>query len=231
VGNLVRYGTLNKYNNFSQFQDIYIALGSSTGAIPYDTPASWTLKAHTDNTYYNEKTVIWNERQNLFQGSFTLLPSRYFNFKGKLLAPRGIVPYINYVYEVFGGTTYLQWLSDGASSYVQGTYRLKISVNGKGGQVPLRAIGVGITVDEKDYSAGGTSGHPDFTVSNLFQSVTIPAADTEFRNGQIGVGCPPDSNEEPIISNAFYVEMSTQTNIRIFSFITRFRTVFRTLIK
>jgi hypothetical protein len=222
VGNYVRYGTINKYNNFEWMQDIYVALGSSTNSNPYDNPSNWELVPETNMFYYNKWTAVWNEARNYFQGFFTLMPERYFNLNGIMLVPRGRPSY-GKVFDVFGGTGYLQWLSQ-SGVYKQGTFTLEVVGNMSGrGLVPERYQGVGLQVGMSHDVANNPSGviytelQNEDNVSNG-ESVLSPT-DFEYQNGQIGSGIYPNTQDEVIIGDWAKFRFTTQNYIRVFSIV------------
>lgn len=232
VGQLVRYGAIvtniNKFNNFEQLQDIYVAKGTTTaGLTPFDTPSQWTLKAHTDNTYYNNWSFIYNEKSNFLQTFFTALPERYFNHLGKLYVPRGISPY-GMMFELFGGSlsTPLQWLSYGGT-LKQGSFVVEISANNKTGLTALRFESVDAQVGMDHVVAN----NPSLTVSTSTQTSSMAAADWDFKHGVIGIGIFPDSNDEIIIGEYALVRLTSQAYYRVYGIVSHYyqksKTIFR----
>lgn len=223
-GDYVRYGALNKYNNFEWMQDIYVALGTSTGSNPYDNPSNWELVPETDMFYYNKWTAVWNEARNYFQGFFTLMPERYFNLNGIMLVPRGRPSY-GKIFDVFGGNGYLQWLSQ-SGVYKQGTFTLEVVGNMSGrGLVPERYQGVGLQVGMNHDVANNPSGIIYTELQNEDnpsngESVLSPT-DFELQNGQIGSGVYPNAQDEVIIGDWAKFRFTTQNYIRVFSIVIR----------
>lgn len=223
-GDYVRYGALNKYNNFEWMQDVYVAINPNTNSNPYDTPADWELVPETNMFYYNKWTAVWNEARNYFQGFFTLMPERYFNLNGIMLVPRGRPSY-GKMFDVFGGNGYLQWLSQ-SGVYKQGTFTLEVVGNMSGrGLVPERYQGVGLQVGMDHDTANNPSGviytelQNEDNVSNG-ESVLSPT-DFEYQNGQIGSGIYPNAQDEVIIGDWAKFRFTTQNYIRVFSIVIR----------
>ena len=224
VGNHVRYGAANQYKTFEQLQDIYVAKTISTNSTPYSHPADWEYIPTTDMTYYNYWSAIYNEKLNWFQGFFSLLPSRYFNFNGRIFVPRGI-PEQNKVYDLFGGSTYLQWLSNG-STYKQGSFELEW-VSTKRGLTPERFKWVGLQVGMNH----NTATNPALTVNTETQVTTALPTDWDFRNGQLGVGIFPDASDEIIIGEYAKVRLTSAVFYRVYAMAVHLYDKARTILK
>ena len=223
-GDYVRYGAINKYNNFEWMQDVYVAINPNTNSNPYDNPSNWQLVPETNMFFYNKWSLVWNEAYNYFQGFFTLLPERYLNLNGIMLAPRGRPSY-GKVFDIFGGTGYLQWLSQ-SGVYKQGTFTLEVVGNMAGrGLVPERYQGVGLQVGMSHDTANNPSGviytelQNEDNVSNG-ESVLSPT-DFEYQNGQIGSGIYPNAQDEIIIGDWAKFRFTTQNYMRVFSIVIR----------
>jgi hypothetical protein len=225
IGDKVRYGALNKYKSFEQTLDVYQSkTNSNTGNNPFDSSANWEVIPETNVEYYNKWTAVWNEKYNYFTGELTVLPERYFNFNGIVIVPRGIPSY-NSMYELFGGTTILQWLSNG-TTFKQGTFIVEYSINTKGaGFYPERINGVGIQVGMNH----NESNNPSVMVYTALQNEDnvsngpslMNPTDFEFLNGQIGVGVYPNAQDEIIIGDWVKVRYTSQLFYRIFSLVSK----------
>lgn len=225
VDDVVWYGELNKYTTFEWIPNMYVCTEANTGFNPYNNPSKWEFIPVTDTRYYNYATVVFNEKGNLFQGFFSLLVSRYFFYDGRILLPRGRAAY-NKVYDLFGGDSYLSWLSDGSTAK-SGEFVLEW-VSNKNGAVPKRFIAAGAIVGTNH----NTANNPTLTVSTETQiSTSVGGAEFEYLNGQISEGIYPDESDDVIISEYAKVRLSSTAYYRIFSLVVQFyqkaRTIFR----
>jgi len=223
-GDVVRYGATNKYKTFEQLPDFYIALQAGTNKNPFDNPTYWEYIQPTDSRYYNYFTSVYNERLNFFKGFFSLLPTRYFNYNGYPTVNRGRAP-INNVYDLFGGTGYLQWLNSGGV-FKQGEFILEWVTN-KQGLVPERFKWLGMQVGMNH----DTNNNPRIDVETETQSTSMAANELEYRNGQLGVGVYPDGNDDPIIGEYAKIRLSSQAYYRIYALVTHLYDKFRTILK
>jgi len=224
TGQYVRYSAPNKYQTFEGLTDVYVALGNSTGSNPFDTPASWQYVPITNSTYYNYFTSVYNEKFNFFQGFFSLLVSRYFSFNGSILVTRGKAPF-NKVYELFGGSGYLQWLdSDGI--FKQGSFEVEFSVN-KNGIVPKRYISYGAIVGTNHIEAN----NPTTILTTDTQTSDSNGSEFEFTNGQISEGVFSDNSDDPLLSEFMKVRFISTAYYRIYSAVCQFYNKSRNLLK
>jgi len=221
----VSYGATNAYHTFEQLPDVYrLKQTTSSNQSPWANTADWEYMPITDMSLYNYWTVVYNEKANWFSGSFSLLPERYFIFDGRMQVPRGISPR-NYVYDLFGGTGYLQWLAYNGT-YKQGSFEFEFVPN-KQGLSPERFKWIGLQVG-MDHD---TATNPTVTVSTETQTVTMDASEWEYRNGQLGVGIFPDSNEDPIIGEYAKIRLVSDVYYRCFAMVTHLYTKARTILK
>ena len=132
-----------------------------------------------------------------------MLPTRYFNYNGNPTVNRGRAP-INNVYDLFGGTGYLQWLNSGGV-FKQGEFILEWVTN-KQGLVPERFKWLGMQVGMNH----DTNNNPRIDVETETQSTSMAANELEYRNGQLGVGVYPDGNDDPIIGEYAKIRLSSQ---------------------
>lgn len=222
-GQKVVYGATNKYQTFEQLPDVYMALGNSTNANPYDTPASWSYQPITDTDYYNYSTVIFNEKFNFFRGNFSLLVSRYFNYYGSIIIPRGIPSY-NKVYNLFGGASILRWLEE--SDYKQGSFEVEWSVN-KNGVIPKRYLSYGLVVGTDHVEAN----NPTTLLTTATQTSDSNGSEFVFQNGQLSEGVYSDENDNPMISEFMKIRFIGTSYFRIYAVACQFYVRARTLLK
>jgi hypothetical protein len=223
-GDYVRYGALNKYKTFENLQDIYVALGTSTGSNPYDNPAAWEYVPITNTDYYNYSTAVFNEKANFFNGNFSLLASRYFYFDGRIIIPRGRAPW-GMMFDLFGGDSYLSWLSDGSTAK-SGSFVLEW-VSTKRGLTPERFKWVGLQVGMNH----NTANNPALEVTTETQVTNALATDWAFMNGQLGVGVYPDANDEIIIGDYAKVRLTSSVFYRVYAMAVHLYDKARTILK
>jgi hypothetical protein len=230
IGQVVRYGATNKYQNFENLPDVYISKGTNTNVNPYDNTTTggstdWEYVQPTDNRYYNYWSCMYNEKKNWFQGFFSLLVSRYFYYNGEIFVPRGRAPF-NIVYSLFGGDSILQWLDNGGV-YKQGSFELEwVSTRGL---VPTRYQWIGLQVGTGHNEAN----NPIVSVTTETQtSATVGGSEMEYLNAQLAVGVYPDiHNDDPIISDYAKIRLTSTLFYRIYSLISNFYVKARTNFK
>ncbi len=83
---------------------------------PVDNEA-WELVEHTDNNYYNEYTIEFNEQKNKFTTFYSFLPKIYLKWTDTFLTPRPISD-TGEVYEHRLGD-YCVWYDDGETSLTE----------------------------------------------------------------------------------------------------------------
>lgn len=223
-GDYVRYGALNKYQTFENLQDVYVALQGNTNSNPYNNPDDWEYIPITNTDYYNYSTNVFNEKFNFFQGFFSLITSRYVYFDGRIIVPRGRAPY-NMVFDLFGGNSYLSWLSDGSTAK-SGTFVLEW-VSTKRGLMPERFKWVGLQVGMNH----NTANNPLLEVNTESQTTTSSPTDWDFRNGQLGVGIYPDANDEVIIGEYAKVRLTSSVFYRVYAMAVHLYDKARTILK
>lgn len=120
-GDVVRYVPAT-FSTFEQTGEFYIALIANSGVTPTTPtdPQTWELIPHTDNDYYNEYTIVFNELKEAFQTFHTPKPLIYAPYKNGYLAPRpvGNTGQI-YIANKGGWTT---WFTDGTGSQTGDAY-------------------------------------------------------------------------------------------------------------
>lgn len=224
-GDYVRYGALNKYQTFENLQDVYVSLTTNTNSNPYNNPNDWEYVAITNTEYYNYSTNVFNEKYNFFQGFFSLIGSRYFYFDGRIIIPRGRAPY-NMVFDLFGGNSYLSWLSDG-STEKSGNFILEWVCN-KNGTIPKRFQWIGLQVG----TGHNTANNPSVSITTETQtSTTVGGSEMEYLNGQLAVGVFPDSSEDPITSEYAKIRLSSILYYRVYSLVSNFYNRARIIMK
>lgn len=223
-GDIVRYAPNNNdYQNFEKLPDIYIAKTNSVGLNPFNNPSAWEYIPITNSTYYNYWSAIYNEKYNFFQGFFSLLVSRYFYFNGNIFVPRGRAPF-NRMYQLFGGSTYLQWLdSDGV--FKQGTFVIEWASNNGG--IPCRYNWLGLVVGTEHHSS-----NPTLLAYNDSQiSQSVGGSEFTYLNGQIAQGVLPDAVDDPMTSEFLKVRFSSTFYYRVYSAVVSYYLRARTLFK
>jgi hypothetical protein len=222
----VKYGAVGAYQTFEQLGDIYRLKASVTSnTSPYVDTTNWEYIPISNMSFYNYWTVKYEERSNFFSGSFSLLPKRYFTFNGRIQVPRGVFPF-NFVYDLFGGSGYLQWLFAQDYGYKQGSFEIEF-VSTKQGLIPERFKWLGLQVG-MDHDVNT---NPSVTVTTETQSVTMASSEWEYRNGQLGVGIFPDSNENPIIGEYAKVRLTSSVFYRCYALVTHLYDKARTILK
>ena len=223
-GQVVKYApTNNQYQNFERLPDFYVAIANSTGQNPFTSPTSWEYIQPTDERYYNYWTAMFNEKYNFFQGFFSLIPSRYFYYNGQVFLPRGVAPFDN-VFNLFGGTGYLQWLDVGGS-FKQGNFILEW-VSNSGGYIPCRYSSMGLIVGTDHIN------NPSLLVTTSTQtSLSVGGSEFTYLNGQIAQGILPDDNDDPLTSEYAKIRVSNTSFYRVFGAVVSFYQRARTLFK
>lgn len=95
------------FSTYEQTGEIYISLtNSNLNNNPESSIGFWQLIPHTDNNYYNEYTVAFNEQKNQFTTFYTFKPTIYLKYKDTLLSPDPQAPNTVYIHNVGG---YCQW--------------------------------------------------------------------------------------------------------------------------
>lgn len=227
AGNYVRYGEIGKYQTFENLQDIYVATGSNTNENPYDNPDVWSYVQTAETEYYNYNSLVFNEKANFFQGFFTLIVSRYFNFNGRIYVPRGRESF-NEVYELFGSKTgYLRWLDDN-TTYKQGEWVVEWASNDNG-LLPKRYSWVGLQAG----SLHNTANNPTLLVYNDNQtSLSSGGLEFDYVAGQLGTGILPDINDDPISSSSYTkIRLSNSVFNRIYGVVAHFYIMTRNILK
>lgn len=230
LGDRVTYGfaspSVNKYQTFERLTDIYTLIVPSTSSFtnPFDAPELWKYEPITDVSLYNYSTVIFNEKFNFFRGSFSLIPSRYFSFNEDIIVPRGI-PNFNRLYDLFGGTTILNWLEEGGT-FKQGSFEVEWSVN-KNGIIPKRFLSYGVIVGTDHIEAN----NPTTVLTTSTQTSDSNGSEFEFTNGQISEGVYTDHNDDPLISEFMKIRLISTAYYRVYSVVCQFYNKARTLLK
>lgn len=215
IGQLAEYGATDKYQTFEQTGDIYVSLiNGNSENLPFDSPAAWEFIPHTDNRYYNEWTLIFNEKRNAFVPFTSFLPKRYFAFNNSMVLPKPI-PTFGKLYELWKGEDILEWfLEDG--DFKQGEMMFEFSCNkfpDTSKHLIMAGLFTGEVLDPADY--------PTITASNLTQSVTT--TNLMLRRGELGTGSIAyDGSSEPMIAQFNKIRVTNQNYMRVLSMIARF---------
>jgi hypothetical protein len=224
-GDIVRFGQGGSYQTFERLPDLYIAKGATTNQNPFGNPSVWEYIPTTDLKYFNYSTIIFNEKFNFFRGNFSLIVSRYFNYDGIVIVPRGRAEF-NSVYNLFGGSGILQWLDQGGV-FKQCSFEVEWSVN-KQGNVPKRFSWYGLVVGT-DHIEANT---PDAVLYTATQtSDSVGGANYEFNDGQIAEGVFSDHADDPIVSEYMKIRLKSTRYLRIFNLVASFYYKYRNLMK
>jgi hypothetical protein len=224
-GDIVRFGQGGSYQTFERLPDLYIAKGATTNQNPFGNPSAWEYIPTTDLKYYNYSTIIFNEKFNFFRGNFSLIVSRYFNYDGIVIVPRGRAEF-NSVYNLFGGSGILQWLDRGGV-FKQGSFEVEWSVN-KQGNIPKRFSWYGLVVGTDHIEAN----NPDAVLYTATQtSDSVGGTNYEFGNGQIAEGVFSDHSDDPIVSEYMKIRLKSTRYLRIFNLVASFYYKYRNLMK
>lgn len=91
AGNVVQF-TPATYSTFEQTGEFYEAQIDNINVSPDNPtdPVTWKLIPHTDNRYYNEYTIVFNELKEVFQTFHTPKPLIYAPYKNGYLVPRPV---------------------------------------------------------------------------------------------------------------------------------------------
>jgi len=88
----VSYDPVDEFNfsTFEQWGEIYESRTgvSNVGRTPELNPLYWSALSHTDNNYYNEYTIVYNEMRNGFSAFYSFLPKIYLKWKDTYFTQR-----------------------------------------------------------------------------------------------------------------------------------------------
>ncbi len=223
LGDTVSYGIAGKFHTFMQTKDLYVAKGSigTLGLNPYDDTTNWTFIDHSQIAYYNEWTLIWNEQENNFKPFATPLPERYFLYNNSVIVPKGIPSYSR-MYDLYGGTGYLDWFDESPLPSLTGTFIMEYSAH-KDALTMQRFFNLNLEVDETH----SLNSNPTVTISTDVQTSTINPTDFRLEYGLLRAAFKNDESGQPIINNWAKIRITSSVYIRILGAVTRFRNVFR----
>jgi len=106
VGSVVSYAP-TVFSTYEQTGELYISLvNTNVGHNPQTSTTQWQLIPHTDNNYYNEYTIAFNEQKNQFTTFYTFKPTIYLKYKDVFLSPDPQAPNTIYLHNIGG---YCQW--------------------------------------------------------------------------------------------------------------------------
>jgi hypothetical protein len=89
-GDVVAY-TPTTFSTFEQTGEFYRSLiNANIGNTPDAVPQFWELIPHTDNRYYNEYTLAYNEQKNKFTTFYTFKPKIYLKWTDTFFSPRPV---------------------------------------------------------------------------------------------------------------------------------------------
>lgn len=89
INNIVSFGT----TNFEQTPDFYKCIQAHPFSNEDNQPPNilfWKKIPHTDNDFYNEYTLVFNEDKNAFTAFYTFKPKIYLKWRDIFLSPRPI---------------------------------------------------------------------------------------------------------------------------------------------
>jgi len=209
TGDLVKISSTANVTSFEQFPDIYKSKqDSNTGVLPYVDGAAfwWEFIPHTDNRYYNEWTLLFNETLNVFTTTSSILPKRYFLYKDSQLIPRGIASY-GRIYEVNTGTDILKWL-DQDGVFKQGKFIIEPVIN-KNTEGTKAFLSIGLNTGENN------SNNPIIVCTTSTQTTTIATTDFEQVNSMIFAAINADNVGDNLQGEYMVVSIQTQLDIKI----------------
>lgn len=124
VGETVSY-VPSVFSTYEKTGEIYKALlpsGPAQGGAknPQTNPTYWELIPHTNNQYYNEYTLCYNELKNGFTSFYSFLPKIYLKWRDSFLTPQPI-PNRNRLY-IHNKGEYCVWYSGGSTEQVVDGY-------------------------------------------------------------------------------------------------------------
>lgn len=190
--------------------DIYLCLqpnGSPYPSPPYNQDANfdvWQLVPHTDNNYYNEWTLLFNEQYNAFTTRSSLVPNRYFIYKNDVLVPRGVTPQ-GALYELNNGTDILKWL-DYNNSYIQGEFLLVPVIN-KASEFTKAFLSLGLNTGDSNVN------NPIVTCTTQTQSGIVDGF--EQINSMLWCAVPNSSVGDTLEGEYMTVKITSQADINL----------------
>lgn len=122
TGQAVSY-TPSIFSTYEQTGEIYIALRNNTNKVPQTQTLDWELVPHTNNQYYNEYNLVYNEMKNGFTSFYSFLPKIFLKWTDSFLTPQPIDEE-NRIYKHNAGE-YCVWYDDGSDEqavdgYIEG---------------------------------------------------------------------------------------------------------------
>lgn len=212
TGNSAKISTPFYTTEFEQLPDIYVAAQNNTNSPPYIAGADWNLIPHTDNTYYNEWTMVYNETLNACLSSSSLLPKRYFLYKDLQLIPRGRPSY-GRVYEMNTGSTILEWLDQNGTIKL-GTYIIEPVIN-KTTEGTKTFLSIGLNTGENN------ANNPTIFCTTKTQDCFMVPTDFEQINAMIFVGVKWDVNGDQMQGEYMIASIQTQQDISILDMVAK----------
>lgn len=91
TGQTVSY-TPSVFSTYEKTGEIYIALRNNTNKNPQTQTSDWAVIPHTNNSYYNEYNLVYNEIRNGFTAFYSFLPKILMQWKDSFLSPQPISP-------------------------------------------------------------------------------------------------------------------------------------------
>lgn len=90
-GDSVKYDTTLYDQNFEQTGEIYkyINASPSSGNLPTDVDF-WEKVPHSDNNFYNEYTLVYDEDRNTFECFYDVKPKAWFGWDNVVFSPRPV---------------------------------------------------------------------------------------------------------------------------------------------
>lgn len=90
IGQAASY-TPNSFSTFEETGEIYLSrTNGNTGNNPESSTANWELVPHTNNEYYNEYTIEFDEFSNTFSTFLSYLPKIYLGWENNFFTPAPI---------------------------------------------------------------------------------------------------------------------------------------------
>jgi hypothetical protein len=119
IGQTVFY-TPSSFSTYEQTGEIYKAKTNNTNKNPESNPSDWQLIPHTDNNYYNEYTISYDEKWNGFSTFYSFKPRIYLKWNDTFFTAQPI-PNFNRIY-IHDKGSYTSWYTGGATSQIVDGY-------------------------------------------------------------------------------------------------------------
>jgi hypothetical protein len=209
------------FQTFEGNTDFYICLEDNVTTNPFFTPDLWEYIERPNNNYYNEWTLVYNEKRNAFTTFYSILPHRYFMYNNRVIIPNVISNYgVAFLNE--GGTGILRWYAVN-DNYKQGEMIIEPVLN-KYNSVQKSILATSITLGgaELDNNAPTLTSISDVNVL----SENSPS-DWTYNRQQYRTSNKCDINENRVIGTSIRLRFATKLAIKMENVFARFYSRFR----